>query len=357
MNDEYILNYLNKNYALNGNQYQTNMFDGEMNDISVFNLVDIHSGQVYQYDKLKKVIFTIFSDDYNYNEWFDALSKRGKEIKKTYLDNISYDKSCDELILDATIYFEEQKILGDKWIKILITESYLKKVIEPKIKDFITPLSTRFQSKTIVKKAMAHFMASEGGLHEKYITKTVLDLYKPHIETKIAKHLDNMDIDAGSIVLFGKLTRSFKNENCIFDEKIRKRFKEYYDSKIEKIVYEYIESLDKTKITTCNQIKVDYPRYNIELVEYCQLVIDKINKWYNENILDAKIDDFLSQLIVRLGERDWNVYWIGHGLLNEAKMLAHFKEENFQESYIQIRYDNWHEEAVLVACEKELRFN
>lgn len=352
MNEEYIIKYLNKNYALYGNQYQS-----DNSPESMFNIVDVHSGQVYQYVKIEKLIKTIFSDVANFAEWHNMLATRGREIRDTYLENLIYTKTCDEIIEEAKIYFKEQNIFGDGWVGNLITNDYLKKVIEPEIKDFVTPLFNKNQSSTIIKKAMNHFKASNSGLHEKYIHKVVLDLYKPYLDDKISTHLNKMDIDSGSIILTKKLYNSFKNEDTTLINKIDKKFKEFYESKVEKFVDDYIETLDKNKVTTCNQIKTSYSRYNIELVEYSQLVIDKINKWYNENILDPKIDDFLSQLIIRLGERDWNVYWIGHGLLNDVKMMGHFREENFQESHIQIRYDNWYENAVLIACEKELKFN
>tara|TARA_R110000782_G_scaffold144871_3_gene237714 strand:- start:14432 stop:15505 length:1074 start_codon:yes stop_codon:yes gene_type:complete len=356
MEDKYILSYLDKNYALYGNPNQTNIFiDGGI-DIGIFDLVDIHSGKVYNYYSLEKHIFTIFSDDFTLQEWFNKLSKRGKQIKKTYLDTIGQDKSCDDLIFDASIYFEQQKIFGGEWVKTLITEEYLEKVIKPRINDFVIPLTAKFQSKTIIKKVMKHFLVSNVGLLGSYISKTVLSLYKSHLLNKIKTHLNNMDINSGSIILFKKFKNSFNYENDVFKSLIRSEFKVFYESKIEKFINSYIESLDITKNLTCNQIKIGYPRYDIELLEFSQIIIDAVNKWYNINVLNPKIDDFLSQLIVSLGKNDWKTYWIGHGLLTESKMKLYFREEDYQENYIQIRYDNWYENAVILACEKELNF-
>jgi hypothetical protein len=81
-------------------------------------------------------------------------------------------------------------------------------------------------------------------------------------------------------------------------------------------------------------------------------------KWYKDTVIDEKIDDLLSQLIITLGPRNWKVIWIGHGELNRPKIESIFGSQSPSiYSYIIKRYDEWYDSAIQIAAENLISKN
>lgn len=89
-----------------------------------------------------------------------------------------------------------------------------------------------------------------------------------------------------------------------------------------------------------------------KLIEFSK---EYLNKWYSETIIGEKVKDFLSQLVITLGSRNWVVTWIGHGPLSKNKLLNQFSNENEVVSELIIHmYDKWYEEKIIETSEKAM---
>jgi hypothetical protein len=90
-----------------------------------------------------------------------------------------------------------------------------------------------------------------------------------------------------------------------------------------------------------------------QLIKYAK---DDLNNWYAEKVIGGKVRDFLNQLVITLGPRNWIVTWIGHGPVSRAKILNNFiNEGEFHHKFIIDMYDKWYEEAVIYASDKMMR--
>lgn len=87
-----------------------------------------------------------------------------------------------------------------------------------------------------------------------------------------------------------------------------------------------------------------------KLVEFSK---DYLNHWYSETMIGEKVRDFLSQLVITLGVKNWVVTWIGHGPVTREKILNQFSNENkyVYELIIQM-YEKWYDEKIIEASEK-----
>jgi len=87
-----------------------------------------------------------------------------------------------------------------------------------------------------------------------------------------------------------------------------------------------------------------------KLVEFSK---DYLNHWYSETMIGEKVRDFLSQLVITLGAKNWVVTWIGHGPVTKEKLLNQFSNENtyVYELIIQM-YEKWYDENIIEASEK-----
>ena len=94
---------------------------------------------------------------------------------------------------------------------------------------------------------------------------------------------------------------------------------------------------------------------NYEDGEFYDYFITRINEWYrNNHQLENKILEILDQFMITLGPRNWEVRWIGHGLLTEDKIYSAFREHDFHKSFIMSIYNKWYNMAVMLATEKHM---
>ena len=86
--------------------------------------------------------------------------------------------------------------------------------------------------------------------------------------------------------------------------------------------------------------------------DYC---VDKLNDWYSDKLdINSKIEEVLNQFFITLGPRNWEVRWIGHGLLTEDKVFDVFREHESHRKRIMKLYDKWYYMAVMLASEKHM---
>jgi tetratricopeptide (TPR) repeat protein len=166
--------------------------------------------------------------------------------------------------------------------------------------------------------------------------------------------------------------KNFDNSEDLFQKVISRLASDKYSSGfLEKIVNEnYFEKINKPKVD-------EYLKINGKLLRSDRLInnfveklfifenryqidacVDYINDWYRLNIFDDLIEDFLSQLIVMLGQTNWVVKWIGHYEVNYESIKKIFKDES--DCMINIAQDkflDWKSDAILLKSEKLISEN
>lgn len=132
-------------------------------------------------------------------------------------------------------------------------------------------------------------------------------------------------------------------------------FLEYYKDKI------LIPILDKYKLTInhnsgslvmINDLETMLIGEEFKLIEFAKIYL---NNWYSETILGKKVKDFLNQLVITLGSRNWVVTWIGHGPFSKNKLLSQFSNEHELVSELIVNmYDEWYDGKIIEASEKAM---
>jgi len=121
---------------------------------------------------------------------------------------------------------------------------------------------------------------------------------------------------------------------------------------------QYLKTIDKNRLSYDKTISDFENELKFEGFKQQEFAREYLLKWYKDTVIDEKIDDFLSQLIVTLGVRSWKVTWIGHGELNRPKIESVFGAQSPSiYEYIMERYDEWYDTAVENAAEKLISKN
>lgn len=194
------------------------------------------------------------------------------------------------------------------------------------------------------------------------------DEKKMTISKDLIEFVDSLDISKGSIFLLEQTIIHFKysknNRYGFYDLIYTPNFignyiNEYYKNKVlNDKIKNLIESNDFGNVGSKFIIKKFSESINNETPKLVEYALSKVNKWYSETIIGAKMRDFLSQLVITLGPRNWVVTWIGHGQLTNDTLLNNFKDEDeFHHKFIKKMYDSWYEEAVINASERVLMRN
>jgi DNA-dependent RNA polymerase auxiliary subunit epsilon len=172
----------------------------------------------------------------------------------------------------------------------------------------------------------------------------------------------SVDLSKGFEYISEKMLKKY-SDNFTYNKGFMLEYaSEYYNEriilpKLKKHV-EYLKNLDSNKLTYDKTISDFETQMKFEGFKQQEFVREYLLKWYKDTIIDEKIDDLLSQLIVTLGPRNWKVTWIGHGELNRPKIESIFGSQSPSiYEYIMDRYDLWYDRAVEKAVEKLVTSN
>jgi hypothetical protein len=189
----------------------------------------------------------------------------------------------------------------------------------------------------------------------------------------VAKQKEFLVEDLHSFIKSVDLTKGFEH----ISEKMLKKYSdnftynkgfmleyasEYYNErvilpKLKKHV-EYLKNLDSDKLSYDKTISDFETQMKFEGFKQQEFVREYLLKWYKDTIIDDKMDDLLSQLVITLGPRSWKVTWIGHGELNRPKLEHVFGNQSPSiYDYILKKYDQWYDTAVEIAAEKLISKN
>lgn len=177
---------------------------------------------------------------------------------------------------------------------------------------------------------------------------------KDEIIKKIVKVIKTLDINNGSkstlIELINICIGDYDNDlltNIFFEF-----YKEtYFRDKLDNYISNF--NGDLGSVTLFEEFKNELDKEHPNIINFAN---EYMNNWYSETIIGEKIKDFLSQLVITLGSKNWVITWVGHGQISKNTLLKNFKNENeFQQEFILNMYDKWYDEAIMEASERVMR--
>lgn len=286
-------------------------------------------------------------------EWFEIKCDIKDKILVDYLKDLKLTKGINVLQKETIEHFNKDETFGGKFLETRINELYVRHYIQPKLDRFYNKMNDSLSSNKWVSK-FSNRINGKNEYVKSQIQKSIITYYKENVlPDKVNKFLTSMDLSSGTIILSKELVNAMIGDLENYHSYIVNNFDNYYrENHLDKIIKDYIKTLNKNMNSMF--IVNNFKQLSIEIETHYDYCIDKVNEWYGEVALKDKVDDLLSQLIITLGSRDWQVRWIGHGLLTEDKLCESFKEHQYHRSYILKKYDEWYDKAVIEASEREV---
>jgi hypothetical protein len=179
---------------------------------------------------------------------------------------------------------------------------------------------------------------------------------KREITKDLIDYFDKMEESKGSHINLVNSIVHFKNNEHYSEAFITNYFNDYYNQKF--IMPKVNDFIKKVNLEKGSRYMTDDFIENLDFENTIQkdAAIKALNLWYSETIIGDKVQDLLSQLVITLGRRNWHVTWIGHGPMTRARFLEYFKNESdFQMDFISRMYNDWYENKVIDASEREMK--
>jgi hypothetical protein len=182
----------------------------------------------------------------------------------------------------------------------------------------------------------------------------------------LVKDLDDfvkrMDMSKGFNEISKKLLKKYSDSRKYNKGFVLEYVSDYYNEKVLlpklKLHVEYLKNIDKNRLSYDKTISDFENELKFEGFKQQEFVREYLLNWYKDTVIDEKMDELLSELVVTLGPRSWKVTWIGHGELNRPKLETVFGNQSPSiYEYIMKRYDQWYEVAIEKACEKLISKN
>lgn len=173
------------------------------------------------------------------------------------------------------------------------------------------------------------------------------DAKKAVIAKSLYDYFETLDGSVGSNILGEQVFNYFIGKSEFHHNFVKNYFNAYYSKKFLKPVIEkYLASFDKNKFSgdLIEEFASTIIGENMTQYDYA---IEYLNNWYMDEVLEAKVNDLLSQFVVTLGRTNWIVTWVGHGPVTDISFQNYFKKENaHQFRYAKGMYERWYTEAV-----------
>ena len=169
----------------------------------------------------------------------------------------------------------------------------------------------------------------------------------------------SLDYNLGSVKALEETIKYFKGEksNTFSDTFITKIIVNQFQCYLLPKLTEYLTEdkiIKGSRLILLDFMDEYHCSHHIEPVQ--NFISNHIMEWYGDNLVLAKVNDLLSQLVITLGTRNWVVTWIGHGPLSKAAFLKQFSGElEVFEKYILKRFDEWYGDEVINSSERLLQ--
>lgn len=345
MDDEYILNYLDKNYKI----------ELKYHDFIIIDKIAVQNNYTYGYDSFvetfNKILPSSNTETIVY-KWYNTFCDKLNLEIINHVEDLGYKIGISRLI-ESTL--KKYQISGkpiDGYVYVKVSQLYRINYVEPKLK--------RFQKKINESKDIAFwcekFLKRFPYKNKRFIldiTDAITKYYKDNILLpKLTSFLEKANLNQGSLMLEIKLKIVMGSDIDLFGDIIYKVFDSFYQNNhLTKILDDYVDTLENLNsisiINNFYQLKLENETHS----KYC---LDKLNAWYQEHELDKKMEEILKEFIITLGPTNWEVRWIGHGLIDENKLFKKLREHEYHQSYINKIYTKWYSDAVIEACERNI---
>jgi hypothetical protein len=348
---ELVLKYVNKNYDLGVISYSID---------DKYNIIDLVTGVEFggTKDFITSFRKIIPCEDLGsiLIEWFTDKSYVKDKILLDYLKSLNLNKGISVLQKETLDFFKDNQTFSARFLENKVNQLYMKHYIQPKLDRFYKKIDMSLTSNQWLSK-FSNRITKKNEYVKVQIQKAISQFYHDNIlHNKVNIFLKSMDLSHGSIVLYNDLVDTMMSDLENYYSYIVNSFNNYYREKhLDKVIKDYIETLN----TNMNSMFIvdNFKQLAIEIETHYDYCINKVNQWYSDVVLKDKVDDLLSQLIIILGKRNWEVRWIGHGILTENKLFESLREHNYHKTYILNKYDEWYSNAVILASERELLKN
>lgn len=169
--------------------------------------------------------------------------------------------------------------------------------------------------------------------------------------------LDKFDFDMGADYNLKLLIRKNKKNNSFSEPFLIKYFHKFYNENILKPkIDNYITNYNNgTSVGLWEKFKESLSLDTLKQEEYAR---DYLFEWYSKQVISQQLDELFSEFVITLGPKSWVVTWVGQGILDYPKLMRHFRNETQEvKDYIVIAYDKWFENAVILATERLISKN
>ena len=179
------------------------------------------------------------------------------------------------------------------------------------------------------------------------------NIKKRIIAKDLMDYFDEMDGTKGSRLHLSEAISHFKSNNVYSETFITNYFNAFYNEKF--ILPRVKEYVDQVNLEKGSKLMVDefIESLKYEGIQQKDKALQYLHDWYSEKVIGGKVRDFLSQLVMTLGKRNWQVTWIGHGPFTRNMLLKHFQDESdFHHDFILRMYDDWYDGKVVESSER-----
>jgi len=202
-----------------------------------------------------------------------------------------------------------------------------------------------------------------GGEHSTY---NVVSDWISEQKATLVKDLDSFvkkqDLKEGFVKISETVLKKFADSQKYNRGFVLEYLSDYYNQavllpKLEKHI-KYLKMVDTDRLSFDKAISDFETELKFEGFQQREFANEYLITWYKDTVIDEKIDNLFSQLVVTLGPRNWRVTWIGHGELTRPKIESLFGSQSPSiYEYIMKRYDIWYDTAIEKASERLMNNN
>lgn len=197
-------------------------------------------------------------------------------------------------------------------------------------------------------------------------TYNIVNAWIADQKATLVKDLDDFvkkqDLRKGFVKISESVLKKFADTQKYNKGFVLEYLSDYYNQaillpKLEKHI-EYLKMVDSERLSFDKAISDFETELKFEGFQQREFANEYLMTWYKDTVIDEKINDLFSQLVVTLGPRNWKVTWIGHGELTRPKIESIFGSQSPSiYEYIMKRYDVWYDGAVERASERLMNNN
>lgn len=202
-----------------------------------------------------------------------------------------------------------------------------------------------------------------GGEHSTY---NIVNEWIANQKARLVKDLDDFVkkqiLNKGFVKISESVLKQFADTQKYNRGFVLEYLSDYYNQavllpKLEKHI-QYLKKVDSDRLSFDKAITDFENELKFEGFQQREYANEYLLTWYKDTVIDEKINDLFSQLVVTLGPRNWKVTWIGHGELTRPKIESIFGSQSPSiYEYIMKRYDVWYDGAVERASERLMSKN